>query len=56
MVTAYVGSNKVRECCAYGEEPETAEDLAAMRLLRKCDTIKAFDAICNEHMIPVRTF
>lgn len=56
VVTAYVGSNKVRECCAYGDEPETAEDIAAMKLLKRCDTIKAFDAICNEYMIPVCTF
>lgn len=56
VVTAYVGSNKVRECCALTDEEAYAEDLAAMRLLPKCTELKQWDAICNEYAIPVCTF
>lgn len=56
VVTAYVGDDKVREVIAHTDEEETAEDIAAMKLLKRCDTVKAFDAVCREYMIPVLTF
>lgn len=56
VVTAYVWDNKVREVIAHTDEEEEVEDTAALRLLTKCETVKAFDAVCREYMIPVLTF
>lgn len=56
VVTAYIGENKAREVIADSNEPETTEDRAAMKLLTQCTTLKVFDAICKEYMIPVYTF
>lgn len=56
VITAYVWENKAREVIADSTEPETVEDREAMKLLTRSTTLKMFDAICKEYLIPVYTF